>query len=138
MGTWRLMSEFMQITEVPFARAFWARFVDYPGKKYMFRVNNWNTSKNWEISKLTIKTPERHDLGSLLLTLNMFYTFFLCFYVQLWTSKCLVDISILFFRKGSVIEFYRCYYYYYGYCYHNWYYYCFFVTIIIFEKLWVS
>ena len=41
----------------------------------MFKVNNRNTRTWCEIcSKLTIKTPERHQ--SLLLTLSMFHTLF--------------------------------------------------------------
>ena len=51
-----------------------------PGKTYWFKTNNRNTRKMCEIcSKLKIKTTEQsHDfiLGFLLLTLNIFRTFF--------------------------------------------------------------
>ena len=50
-----------------------------PANIYLFKVNDRNTRKRWEIcSKLTIKTPERrHDvvLVFLLSTLNIFHTF---------------------------------------------------------------
>ena len=52
-----------------------------PVNSYLFKVNNGNTRKRYEIySKLTIKTPERRnwrDLISLLLTLNILHTLFL-------------------------------------------------------------
>ena len=55
----------------------------HPAGFYMFKVNNRNTRARCEIcSKLTIKTPERHQwrhLVSLLLTLNIFYNLFYCF-----------------------------------------------------------
>ena len=54
---------------------------------YLLKVNNRNSRKRREIcSKLTIKTPERrHDvvLVFLLLTLNIFHTFFYCSYCWL-------------------------------------------------------
>ena len=65
-------------------------YLEYPGNIYLFKVNNSNTRKRYEIcSKLTIKTPERrhwrrcgvfivnfkhisnHVLVFLLLTLNI-------------------------------------------------------------------
>ena len=55
-----------------------------PANNYFFKVNNGNTRKRCETcSKLTIK--HQNDvinvvLVFLLLTLNMFHTFFLCFY----------------------------------------------------------
>ena len=49
----------------------------YPETSYLFNVNNRNTTQRWEIcSKLTIKTLERRHLVSLLITLNIFHTFF--------------------------------------------------------------
>ena len=65
-----------------------------PTNKYMLKFNNANTKKRCEIcSKLTIKTPEwcltlTEWCLPLLLTLNKFHTFFLCFYCWLWTNKC--------------------------------------------------
>ena len=51
----------------------------YQAGNYIFRINNRNTRTRCEIcSNLTIKTPERHHLVSLLLTLNIFRTFFYC------------------------------------------------------------
>ena len=56
----------------------------YPAGNYLFKVNNRNTRTRFEIcSKSTIKTPEQRQwlvLVSLLLTLNIFCTFFQCFY----------------------------------------------------------
>ena len=56
----------------------------YTANIHLLKVNNRNTRKRYEICwKLSIKTVERrHCHGSvfLLLTLNMFQTFFLCFY----------------------------------------------------------
>ena len=50
----------------------------------MFKVDNTNTRERCEIcSKLTIKTPERcnwHRFGLFIVTLNIFHTFFYCFY----------------------------------------------------------
>ena len=57
----------------------------------MFKVNNRNTTKGCEIcSKSTIKAPDRRQ-GSLCSCffgiLNIFYTFFYCFYCWLWASN---------------------------------------------------
>ena len=57
------------------------------GNIYLFKVNNWNIRKRGEIcSKLIIKRAEprqwRHLLF-LLWTLNIFHTFFWCFYCWL-------------------------------------------------------
>ena len=50
---------------------------NYPAINYLFKVNNRNARKSCEIcSKLTIKTPERPLLSSLLFALNIFHTFF--------------------------------------------------------------
>ena len=43
-------------------------------------------------SKSTIETPERHHWRRLI-TLNIFYTFFLSFYCWLWTSKCYLGVK---------------------------------------------
>ena len=52
----------------------------YPVGNYMFKVNNRNSRTRSEIcSKLTMMTPGV-VLVSLLLTLNIFYTLFWCFY----------------------------------------------------------
>ena len=60
--------------------------------QYMFKVNNRNTRKRFEIcSKLTIKTPEWCQwvvLVSLLLTLNIFHNLFYSFCCLLWAGKC--------------------------------------------------
>ena len=54
-----------------------------PANIHLFKFSNRNSRERCEIcSKLTIKTPEeRHSRrpGVLLLTLNIFYTFFWCF-----------------------------------------------------------
>ena len=49
----------------------------YPANIYLFRINNRNTKKRYKTY-----------LKFLLLTLNIFRTFFRCFYCWLWTSKC--------------------------------------------------
>ena len=59
-------------------------YITIPAGNYMFKISNRNTGKKCEIcSKLTIKIPA-HAIGvvlvSLLLTLNIFHTFFYCFY----------------------------------------------------------
>ena len=52
----------------------------YPANIYLFKASNRNTRKRCEIcSKLTLKTPERR-YWLLLLTLNIFHTFFLVFF----------------------------------------------------------
>ena len=66
-------------------------FTRRPANIYMLKVNNRNTRKRCEIcSDLTIKTPDNVSdvvLVFLLLNLNIFHTFFYCFYCWLWTSK---------------------------------------------------
>ena len=63
-----------------------------PANIYLFKVNNRNTRKMYEIfSELTIK--QQNDVNEvvlvfLLLTLNIFHTFSKCFYCWFWTSKC--------------------------------------------------
>ena len=71
-------------------------FLNSPASIYLFKVNNRNTRRMCEIwSKLTIKTPV-----FLFLTLNIFLTFFLCFYCWLWTSTCqLGSNDLVFFYK---------------------------------------
>ena len=67
---------------------------------YLFKVNQRNTSKRCETcSKLTIKTPERRHvtLVFLLLTLNIFHTFSLCFHCWIWASKSCQDFFNLLF-----------------------------------------
>ena len=55
---------------------------NFPTSNYMFKVNNRNTRTRYEIySKLAKKTLERRQwrgvvLVSLLLTVNIFHTFF--------------------------------------------------------------
>ena len=52
-------------------------FQHNPTGIYLLKVNNRNTRTRYEIcSKLTIKTPERRHLVSLLITLNIFHTMF--------------------------------------------------------------
>ena len=64
----------------------------YPVNIYLFKVISQDIRKWCEIcSELTIKTPERCKnvvLVPLLLTLNIFHTFFKCFYWWFWTGKC--------------------------------------------------
>ena len=51
--------------------------LEFPAINYLFKVNNRNARKSCEIcSKLTIKTPERRLLSSLLFALNIFHIFF--------------------------------------------------------------
>ena len=55
-----------------------------PANIYLFKINNRKTNKRCGIcSKLTIKTHQKYAtdivLVSLLLTLNVFHTFFKCF-----------------------------------------------------------
>ena len=48
---------------------------------YMLKVNNRSTGKKCKMcSKFTLKTPERRQLVSLLLSFNIFHTFFSCFF----------------------------------------------------------
>ena len=62
----------------------WMSRDHYPANIEFFKVNK-KTRRRCEIySKLTIETPEKRHL---LLTLNLFHTFFQCFYCLLWTSK---------------------------------------------------
>ena len=52
----------------------------YPANIYFFKASNRNTRKRCEIClKLTLKSPERR-YWLLLLTLNIFHTFFLVFF----------------------------------------------------------
>ena len=47
-----------------------------PAGNYLFKVSNGNTRKIWELQlNFTIKTPYDVVLGSILLTLNRFYSF---------------------------------------------------------------
>ena len=51
----------------------------------------------WNTYKVNNKTPERRQwrlLVFLSLPLNIFYTFFYCFFCWLWTSKCLFEFSV--------------------------------------------
>ena len=65
---------------------------DYPANIYLFKVNNRNTIKCFEIcSKLAIQTPERPQCrcsGVFIANFNIFQNFFYSFYCWLWTSKC--------------------------------------------------
>ena len=66
-------------------------FTANPQSIYLLKVNNRNTRTRREIcSKLIIKTLERRQLytTTLWLTLNIFRTFFYCFYRYLWAGKC--------------------------------------------------
>ena len=66
-----------------------------PANIYMLKFNNRSSRKRSKIcSKLTIK---RHKtdvndvvLAFLLLTLDIFQTFYYCFYCWLWKGKCLL------------------------------------------------
>ena len=63
----------------------------------MFKANNENTRKMWEIhSKLTIKTTKRCQI----LTLNRFHKFLWCFHGWPWTSKYQLRRFIRFHPKS--------------------------------------
>ena len=67
-------------------------FRTFPANIYLFKLNNRNTRKKWKIcSKLTVTNV---FLVLLSLTLNLFHTFFYCFYCWVWTSKCYLSIYI--------------------------------------------
>ena len=76
--------------------------LNLPVSIYLLKVNNGNTKPMCEIcSKLTIETPERRQLcrsGSLLLTLNIFPTFFWVLLFLLWTSKYRLSWRRLYFK----------------------------------------
>ena len=57
----------------------------FPVSNYMFKVNNKKTRTRCEICS---KRRSGVVLVSLLLTLNIFHTSFLCFYCWLWTCNC--------------------------------------------------
>ena len=59
----------------------------FPAGNYMFKVNNRNARTRSETCSDLTKSPERHRLVSLLLTLNRFYTIIRYFYCWLWTRK---------------------------------------------------
>ena len=62
----------------------------YPAGNYMYKVNNRNIRTRCEIcSKLAIKRL------SLLLTLNIFHTFFWCFFCKLWAGKCQLGLLLV-------------------------------------------
>ena len=44
-------------------------------------------------SKSAIETLNKDTKMSSLLTLNIFHTFFQCFYCSIWTSKCLLGLN---------------------------------------------
>ena len=62
-----------------------------PVNIYLFKVNNTNTRTRLEIcSKLKRHQNDIDDivLVFLLLTVNIYHTFFLSFHCWIWTSKC--------------------------------------------------
>ena len=69
-----------------------------PPNIYWLKVSNRNNKNRREIcSWLTIKIPigvEDVVLVSLLLTLNIFHTVFLCFYCLLGTGKCWLGVVL--------------------------------------------
>ena len=71
-------------TRIDYESVSYITILVYPAGNYLFKVNNRNTRTRFEIcSKSTIKTLEQRQwlvLVSLLLTLNIFRTFFQCFY----------------------------------------------------------
>ena len=80
----------------------------YPANIYLFKVNNRNSRKTYEIcSKLTIKTQQRGHWsrsGVFIVILNIIDTFFYCFHCWLWTtkfSKC-STCSFLINSSGTV------------------------------------
>ena len=65
----------------------------------------------WNMFKVKNKIPQNNFIDVvlvfLLLTLNIFHTFFYCIYCWFWTSKCLMgsyntDIEIAFLVKGHI------------------------------------
>ena len=76
-----------------------------PTNIYLFKLNNRNSGERCEIrSKLTIKIAERrkwrHNVVLVsLFALNIFHTFSYCFYCWLWTGKCLLGITSLYWDK---------------------------------------
>ena len=70
----------------------WLKQIHCPTNIYLFKFNNINTRRRCKIcSKLTIKTLEwRHwcHSGVFIVDLNIFHTFFYCFYYWLWASNC--------------------------------------------------
>ena len=65
----------------------WLERGSKPAKIYLFKFNNGTTKERCEICSKITKVNDV-VLVFLLLTLNIFHTFFLCFYWWLWTSKC--------------------------------------------------
>ena len=63
----------------------------YPANIFLFKVNSRNTRKRFKIFSELVG----HRSGSLLLTLNIFRTFFYCCNSSLWTDKCLSGSSFL-------------------------------------------
>ena len=61
-----------------------------------FKFNNWSTKKRWEIcSKLTVKTPERHQwsrFGVFNFNLEHISHLFLVFLLLLWTGISLLEL----------------------------------------------
>ena len=63
--------------------------IENPAGNYLFKVSNGKTRKIWELQlNFTKKTPHDVVLGSILLTLNRFYSFVWYFHIWLLTSKC--------------------------------------------------
>ena len=77
-------------------------YISFPAGIYLLKISNRNTRTRSEISsKLAIRI--RMMPGSLLLTLNIFHTFFQCFYCLLWTSKCLLGRTVSVYKCGNNI-----------------------------------
>ena len=66
-----------------------------PSKQLLFQSQQQKYQKNvWNMSKVNKKKRQKDVINIalvfLLLTLNLFHTFFLSFYFWLWTSNCLL------------------------------------------------
>ena len=87
----------------------WSKCSPFPANIYLFKINNRNTTKRCKIYlKLIIKTTNNVNdvvLVSLLLTLNIFQTFFYCCYCWLWTGKCLLGyFKVYFYATRSITD----------------------------------
>ena len=86
----------------------------FPAGNYMPKVNDRNFRRCETCPKLTIKTRttplKSIVLLSLLLTLNMFHTFFNCFYCSLWVSRhYAITMKTDFTKRLLIIFFTRLY-----------------------------
>ena len=102
----KLLKHFAELFLLDFAELLSAHYhKSSPARIYLFKVNNRNTRKIYEIcSKLTINTLEQRHWqrsGVLLSTLNRFHTLFWCFHWWLRTSKCRLGV----YKSSSPVVF---------------------------------